>query len=205
MPNIIENIKIAKREKRLTYRFVVYVILCSSILTLLATSIQLYAGYSADLDSIESDFRFVQQSYVPAVSTSVYKVNIEQLKLQLNGILQLRDMVNVEVEEPRGEEVFTIFAGVPDADDTRKYPLKYKTLIGENVQLGTISVSQFQRGLRSSSEQDFARYSNKCNKDIFGILSDFVYFLFCIYSTYFENKQKHSKYKTRCFQKSNRA
>ena len=147
--NNIERLKKSLRQQRLAYRLVLYVILCGSVFTLLATAIQLYAGYRSDLDFIEADFDFLEQSYVPAISASLYKVDIEQLKLQLDGVLQLHDMIYVEVEEPRGLEVFRISDGDPnaDVDMTRRYPLTYKTASGEVFHLGTIKVSASFKGV----------------------------------------------------------
>jgi PAS domain S-box-containing protein len=145
----IERLKKSLRQQRLAYSLVLYVILCSSVFTLLATAIQLYVSYRSDLDFIEEDFDFLEQSYVPAISVSLYKIDIEQLKLQLDGVLQLHDMIYVEVEEPRGLEVFRISDGDPnaDADMTRIYPLTYKTASGEVFHLGTIKVSASFKGV----------------------------------------------------------
>ena len=76
LSDILDKIKISFKKQRLAYRLVFYVVLCSSIFTLLATGVQLYAGYSLDLDIIESNFKFIEGSYVPAISTSLYKVNM---------------------------------------------------------------------------------------------------------------------------------
>ena len=58
LSKIIEQIKISFRHYRLSYKLVVYTVLCSSLFTLLATSIQLYSDYKRDLNSIRSNFNF---------------------------------------------------------------------------------------------------------------------------------------------------
>ena len=140
MLKTLQSILRQRNRHRLLYRLLFAVVICSTFFTILATAVQLYFSFQTDLNAIENKFEIVRNSYVPAIGTSLYQVNIEQLEIQLKGILQLTDMVYVEVREPRGEDVFILSEGDPEAirDMVREYPLSYRKPSGDIVSYGNL-------------------------------------------------------------------
>lgn len=89
----------------LSRRLLVLIICCSTVLTLFATGIQLYIEYRTDIEKMNANVRFIQSSYIPALARSLYELNDEQLILQLDGALQLNDIVYLQIIENVAGEV----------------------------------------------------------------------------------------------------
>jgi PAS domain S-box-containing protein len=140
--SLLERLSSHRQKNRLAYRLVFYVVVCSSFFTLLASAVQLYISYRKDLNSIEENFHYAEKTYVPAISLSLYLVNIEQMKLQLNGFLHLQDMVYAEVHEPRAEKSFIISVGNKNEglDIVRDYPLAYSSDSRVGRPIGTLTL-----------------------------------------------------------------
>jgi PAS domain S-box-containing protein len=130
----------ATRQYRLSYRLLVYVVLCSSLFALLATATQLYVDYRRDVSALYESLQFIERSHLQAIATSVFKIDSEQLELQLEGMLKLPDMVYVEVRESRGNRVVFTAKGNPGARETvnREFPLDYTSPSGEKRRIGTL-------------------------------------------------------------------
>lgn len=69
-------------------KLVIALVLCSSFITLIATSIQLYFDYRHDIDRINSGISYIQESLVKSISQSVWVFDDLQVDLVLEGILQ---------------------------------------------------------------------------------------------------------------------
>ena len=88
----------------LSRRLLVLILCCSTVFTLIATAVQLYLEYQNDVQKIDENVSFIQSSYVPAFARSLYELNDEQLDLQLDGALQLDDIVFLKILENIGDE-----------------------------------------------------------------------------------------------------
>ncbi len=100
-----------KKQYRLSYRLLFYVLICSSLFTLLATATQLYFQYRSDVSSIDRIFQLIEESYLNPITTAVYKINEEQLKDSLEGLIKLQYIEFVEIRELRGSNEFIITEG----------------------------------------------------------------------------------------------
>lgn len=78
-------------------RLIVSTLFFSSIVTLAATSLQLYIDYARDVDLIHERMRQIRDSYVKSISASLWALDREQLVVQVEGIRSLPDMQRVEV------------------------------------------------------------------------------------------------------------
>lgn len=78
-------------------RLMYAVILFSSAFTLIFTAIQLYLGYSSDLELIKKNFHIIEVSQVPSISNSLWSGDEQQIQIQLDGLLQLPDIEHASV------------------------------------------------------------------------------------------------------------
>ncbi|MCD6304561.1 MAG: hybrid sensor histidine kinase/response regulator, partial [Planctomycetes bacterium] len=124
-------------QPRIARRLLVYVVLFSSAITVVVTGVQLFAEYSRDTGLIERQFRGIENSYLPAMSGTLWQLEMEQLQIQLDGIMRLPDMQYVEVRTDREK----ISSGSPKAGRVirRTYPINYDNG-REVVHLGTMTV-----------------------------------------------------------------
>ena len=80
-------------------RLLILILLFSSLVTLVLTGVQLYFDYKRDVASISDRFVEIEQSVMLSIAGSLWDVDIEQLELQMEGILRLPDIQAVEVRE----------------------------------------------------------------------------------------------------------
>lgn len=80
-------------------RLLAAVLLFSSIVTLTLTALQLYLDYDREVGVIETRLEEVGRSTTGSLSESLWNLDRNQLKLQLDGILRLPSMRAAEVRE----------------------------------------------------------------------------------------------------------
>lgn len=84
-------------RRSVSARLIVSTLLFSSLITLAATTLQLYLDYARDVDLIHERMRQVRDSYLESISASLWALDREQIQVQLEGIRSLPDMQKVEV------------------------------------------------------------------------------------------------------------
>jgi diguanylate cyclase (GGDEF)-like protein/PAS domain S-box-containing protein len=73
------------------------VVLVGVALALLSTALQLHGDYRSELRTIDDEFAQIERSTLDALANSVWSYNETQIRLTLNGLMQLRDVAHVEV------------------------------------------------------------------------------------------------------------
>ena len=92
------------------------ILLFSSLITLISTGTQLYLNYRSDVTAIEQRLDEVEGSSLSSIAASLWHVDAEQLRLQLEGIRRLPDMQALEVRETtQTRNPLVIFVGQPRA------------------------------------------------------------------------------------------
>lgn len=126
-------------NRRLGHRLVLYILLFSSIVTFFSTAWQLYREYSRDVNDIDSRLSQIEHSYLNSITLSLWTMDYEQLRAQLEGIQALPDMHYLKVTTDAG----TLMA-VGDDNAARQlkraFPLT-KRYRDRDLPLGTLHVS----------------------------------------------------------------
>lgn len=73
-------------------RLLVRILLFSSLITLLLTAVQLYLDYGRDVDLIAARVEQVRSSYHDSLARSLWNVDSDQVRIQLEGIASLPDV-----------------------------------------------------------------------------------------------------------------
>ena len=133
----------------LSYRTLGYVLLCSSAFALISTAVQLYVEYRRDIAQIYTNIDLIEKSYLAPISASVYKIDSEGLRLQLEGALKLTDIVHLEVKEQRGNDIVEISAGKITARNLirRDFALTYPDPSIPTRKIGSLTVSASLDGI----------------------------------------------------------
>jgi PAS domain S-box-containing protein len=87
------------RQSPLARRLIVWTVLFSSAVTLILTGLQLYRDYRHDVNQIERNFVEIESVHLATLTDSLWATDQDRLQLQLEGMLQLRDMQYFEVRE----------------------------------------------------------------------------------------------------------
>lgn len=121
----------------LARRLTISIILVSSVITLLLTSFQLYWIYRNEVIDIHSDLVQVEQVHLKALSQSLWAVNNKEIKLQLEGIVQMQNIVYTSIYE--GERLWTE-AG---KQHSKKY---YRTSLSSDISIPKYTTTDWNAG-----------------------------------------------------------
>ena len=85
------NLKYFSDNNKIAYRFNLYVMLLSLVVTVVISTLQLYFDYKHDLQKIEERLQQIGDSYLPVISYHLWQDNTKQLHVLLKSILQLAE------------------------------------------------------------------------------------------------------------------
>ncbi|MBT7889117.1 MAG: hypothetical protein HN580_08850 [Deltaproteobacteria bacterium] len=92
-------------ERYIARRLILFILVFSSVITLISTSARLYLEYRNDMESIENNMHQIELSYVDSIVNSLWVTDNELLKIQTDGILQLPDMQYLEIQSKTSQLV----------------------------------------------------------------------------------------------------
>lgn len=81
------------------WRLLIRVLLFSSAITLLLTLTQLYLDYRRDIRAVDQRIAEIDSGYSRSLGEGLWRLDVRQLRLQLDGILHLPDIRYVELRE----------------------------------------------------------------------------------------------------------
>ncbi len=139
----------------LSYRLLAYIFAFSSVFTLAGTAAQLYWEYRTDVGTIDGVLQQIEDSYLDSLTTSQWLLDERQIRMQLNGILQLPDVHYVEIQPiETGEAVVALGDPVSGRGITRRYPMVY-TQRGKRVPVGRLQVVATLDGVYARMRKQF--------------------------------------------------
>jgi len=104
-PTGIKSILSTFRTRGIGRRFAVYILLFSSVITLIITFIQLFYDYRKDVSVINAQLQEIQILYQETLSTAVWVHNASGLNLQLDGMMRLPTILYVQVDDELGKKI----------------------------------------------------------------------------------------------------
>ncbi|GAA6151682.1 ATP-binding protein [Pseudoteredinibacter isoporae] len=130
----------------LTVKLLAWILLISSGITLVAVVLQLRASFNEDLADLELRMEQIRLSTLPSVTKSLWNFDEEQLRLQVHGMLDVNDVVQVTVnwtnwdDHPRAITAVDQNEAIGERHMTRVYPLIYKDLNTKEQHLGDLTL-----------------------------------------------------------------
>ena len=85
------------RKNTIARKFVVYIVLFSSFVTLFTTLFQIYNDYQISIKDVRNNLIQIQNSYQKSLRDSLWNFNHDQIALQLEGILSMPNIEYVEI------------------------------------------------------------------------------------------------------------
>ncbi|MFZ3230851.1 MAG: ATP-binding protein [Pseudobdellovibrio sp.] len=95
--------------------------------------------YHQDVTAIEQNLLLVKKSHLEGILTSLWHLDNQHLKIQIQGVLSLPGIRYVEVTDNHGQQVIALGEKPSGRTMMSSYPLNYKTSASE-VNLGSILV-----------------------------------------------------------------
>jgi signal transduction histidine kinase len=122
-------------NNKLSRRVLIYILLCSSLLSISSTFVQLYVNYNESIATLNQRFDNVETSYIQSISTSLWDFNEPLVQQQIKGIVKLPDISHVKIVTGFGK-VYQYGDEDKVADKVVEYPIFY----GDN-DIGVLVIS----------------------------------------------------------------
>ena len=100
--------KLIGKRSSLSKRMLFYILLCSTSFALVITFIQLAWDYQEDVSLVEKNLAQIEASYLFPIAASLWALDKDQVKHQIEGILKLPDIQYVRVNELIDDEEVTM-------------------------------------------------------------------------------------------------
>lgn len=120
-------------------RFILAIVIFSTVLTLAGTCLQLYIDYRKDLRDISRQLGYIETSHIHSLVNDIWLFNDRGLEAQLKGILALPMVEALRLERKDGPEL-TVGKTTSRHLITHKIPLSYQHL-DKTVALGTLQIT----------------------------------------------------------------
>lgn len=101
--------------------------------------IEIAFDYHQDVSAIEQNLVLVKKSHLEGILTSLWHLDNDHLKIQLQGVLSLPGIRYVEIIDSVGRQIISLGVPVKTNILSVSYPLEYKTSVS-NINLGKILV-----------------------------------------------------------------
>ncbi|MFZ5571118.1 MAG: ATP-binding protein [Thermodesulfobacteriota bacterium] len=165
------------RNRSIGRKFILYILLFSTVVTALGTFLQLHVDYARDIDSIYQTFRQIRSSHLESITKSLWVTDEELLKTQLQGLLRLPNIAYVAIEVD-GRPIHSL-GTKPSADIiTRGFPLS-QTFRRESIPLGTLRIVASLSGIHDRLMDRILIILATQSINTF-LVSIFIFFLFYI-------------------------
>ncbi|WP_253938381.1 hypothetical protein [Hahella sp. HN01] len=98
MSNLFRKVWNFRETSPLSFRMLGYILVCSSLFTLFATGIQVYADYRKDVSLVDQRMNLIETSYQSSLARSLWSLDQKLLRVQMQGILNLPDIVHLHLQ-----------------------------------------------------------------------------------------------------------
>ncbi len=89
-------------KHRLSWKLLLSVLLFSTVITLFGAGVQIYLDYQRDLRDIDERINNIRLTHLESLTTSLWKLDEEQLTTELNNIALIQDVLAVKVHTVDG-------------------------------------------------------------------------------------------------------
>ncbi|NQZ86483.1 MAG: hypothetical protein HRT54_02755 [Colwellia sp.] len=111
-------------NSKLSRRVLIYILLCSSVISISSTFLQLYVDYKESLTTLNQRFSNIETSYLQSISTSLWDFNEPLVQQQIQGIVKLPDISHVKIVTGFGK-VYQFGDIEGSADKVVEFPIFY--------------------------------------------------------------------------------
>ena len=122
----MEHLKLSHALGR---KVLIYILLVSTILSIVATAIQLYSDYRYDVDELEREFIAIEASHLDSLALNLWDFQDKAIEQQLAGIQSLPFINYVHLTTPQGNS-YSAGEQISSREKSQKFDVIYK---GEKI------------------------------------------------------------------------
>ncbi len=97
-----------RHDSPLGYSLLFYILIASSVITLIGTALQLGLDYKKDISIIHDRLDYIEESHKRSIENNLWNMDHEHLQEQLAGILELPDVEGILIEDTEGNTVLKL-------------------------------------------------------------------------------------------------
>ena len=128
-----------RTQSPLSFRLLGYIILCSSLFTLVASAAQVYVNYRADVSAIHERLMDIEDGYMSSLAGSVWAIDEDLIRLQLEGIISLPDISQARLQMYPNAELTV--GNVPEDITTARHSFTLTHNGERDNELGKVTVT----------------------------------------------------------------
>jgi len=139
MPKRLSRLTQFRASSPLSVRLLAYILLSSSLFTLVTSAVQVYSDYRQEVRLVDQRIKVIETSYKSSLARSLWALDQKLLQVQMEGILSLPDIVYLKLEIYPDSQM--VMGSIPKKASTlsRTFELTYK---GDEVyRLGKLTVT----------------------------------------------------------------
>lgn len=130
-----------RRNNRLAYRLVFLMVLSSSLLSVMATCIQLYSSYQRDKHLLVTEtFDVIESSFQGSLESALWAFNFHQVESVLDGILANGSISSIELVTTTGHSWQRGEDAIANASNSRAFNLIQRAEDRPPEPLGTLTI-----------------------------------------------------------------
>ena len=120
-------------------RLILYIVSFSILGTLLTTAIQLYRDYNTNIELVNADLMYIENTHLKSLSSALWLSNRKLLQISIEGILAMPDVQYVEISD---EQELWVKAGEVKGDNNiqKSFSMDYHHR-NSDVNIGTLTVN----------------------------------------------------------------
>ena len=151
MQKLLTRLQRFRTGSPLSFRLLAYILLFSSLFTLISSAIQIYSDYRKDLSQIDKRMMVVETGYTSSLARSLWALDQKLLQTQLEGILSLPDIVHLRLKiEPDSE---LVMGEIPRDAKTTSHTFDLTHQGDEMFSLGQLTITADLRRVYSDMRQ----------------------------------------------------
>ena len=128
-----------KKFASISRRLILYIVLCSSLITLILSGCQLDHEYQADITALDRVYERIAKVHLQTISATLWSTETTRMKAVSEGLSNYTGVTHVAVLEV--DEVLVSVGTYSETDTiSRSFPLKYKHR-GEELEIGRLRVT----------------------------------------------------------------
>lgn len=113
------------KNRSISTKLLIYILIFSSVITLLTTAINVYLDYLNEMNIIQNRIDDIEDSYLQSLSYSLWYVDDDSVNKQLEGILRLPNVQYVEITTKLQKNNFFVGIKKSGKNISHEFPLIY--------------------------------------------------------------------------------
>ncbi|MCL7944852.1 EAL domain-containing protein [Marinobacter sp. ATCH36] len=151
MQNLLTRLQRFRTGSPLSFRLLAYILLFSSLFTLISSAAQIYSDYRKDLSQIDRRLKVIETGYTSSLARSLWALDQKLLQTQLEGILSLPDIVHLRLKiEPDSE---LVMGDIPRGATTTTHTFNLSHQGDDMFTLGQLTVTADLKRVYSDMRQ----------------------------------------------------